>query len=216
MEKESIGIFISAHPLKQVREALRARVDCSLTDLAARRDGEWVTVGGIITEAKRIRTKKGDPMMFATLDDLEGDGRAPDLRQRAGRQRGGAGRRPVVVVRGRVDHKEAGKSCVVVQEVVGLRAQRRRGRARARGRAGAPPATPRALRLRVDAALLAPTVIDDLKHIFENHPGEAEVVLEMRTTSGRRALRFGDRFRVAPSVGLNADLHEVLGPAALA
>ena len=29
-------------------------------------------VGGIITQTKRIRTKKGDPMMFATLDDLEG------------------------------------------------------------------------------------------------------------------------------------------------
>ena len=25
----------------------------------------------MITQAKRIRTKKGDPMMFATLDDLE-------------------------------------------------------------------------------------------------------------------------------------------------
>ena len=25
----------------------------------------------MITETKRIRTKKGDPMMFATLDDLE-------------------------------------------------------------------------------------------------------------------------------------------------
>ena len=31
-----------------------------------------VTVGGLITQAKRIRTKSGEPMMFATLDDLEG------------------------------------------------------------------------------------------------------------------------------------------------
>ena len=30
IEKESIGLFISAHPLKQVREALRAKADCSL------------------------------------------------------------------------------------------------------------------------------------------------------------------------------------------
>ena len=36
-----------------------------------KKDGEWVTVGGMIAECKRIRTKKGDPMMFATLDDLE-------------------------------------------------------------------------------------------------------------------------------------------------
>ena len=47
-------------------------MDCSLADLAGKKDGEWVTVGGMIAECKRIRTRKGDPMMFATLDDLEG------------------------------------------------------------------------------------------------------------------------------------------------
>src|SRR5437763_13011479 len=70
-EKEAIGLFISAHPLKEVGAAMRAKVDCSLGELGSRRDGDWVTVGGMITAAKRIRTKKGDPMMFATLDDLD-------------------------------------------------------------------------------------------------------------------------------------------------
>src|SRR3954468_8509379 len=71
-EKETLGLFLSSHPLKEVRPALRARADCSLADLGAKKDGEWVTVGGMIAECKRIRTRKGDPMMFATLDDLEG------------------------------------------------------------------------------------------------------------------------------------------------
>ncbi len=70
-EKESIGLFVSAHPLKEVGAALAARVDFPLAELSGRRDGDWVTVGGMITQAKRIRTKKGDWMMFATLDDLE-------------------------------------------------------------------------------------------------------------------------------------------------
>ena len=55
-----------------MREALRARADCALAALAERRDKDWVTVGGIVTEAKRIKTRNGDHMMFATLDDLEG------------------------------------------------------------------------------------------------------------------------------------------------
>ena len=70
-EKESIGLFISAHPLKDIAPALRAKADCTLAELGNRRDGDWVTVGGMITQAKRIRTKKGDWMMFATLYDLE-------------------------------------------------------------------------------------------------------------------------------------------------
>ncbi|MDX6585238.1 MAG: polymerase subunit alpha, partial [Solirubrobacterales bacterium] len=71
MEKETLGLFLSSHPLKEVRPALRARTDCTLAELDDKKDGDWVTVGGMISEAKKIRTKKGDMMMFATLDDLE-------------------------------------------------------------------------------------------------------------------------------------------------
>ena len=35
-------------------------------------DGAWVTVGGIVSECKRVRTRSGAYVMFATLDDLEG------------------------------------------------------------------------------------------------------------------------------------------------
>ena len=53
MEKESIGIFITEHPLKRVREALR--VQGRLLDAPRspeQRDGEWVKVGGMITESQ--------------------------------------------------------------------------------------------------------------------------------------------------------------------
>ena len=57
----------------EVRDALRARVERP----ARRRspsepDGAWVTVGGIVAEAKKVRTRSGGYVMFATLDDLEG------------------------------------------------------------------------------------------------------------------------------------------------
>ncbi len=45
------------HPLAEVRDALRARVDCSLPAVGRSPDGAWVTVGGIITEAKKVRTR---------------------------------------------------------------------------------------------------------------------------------------------------------------
>ncbi|HEX5761757.1 MAG TPA: DNA polymerase III subunit alpha, partial [Solirubrobacterales bacterium] len=72
MEKETLGTYLSSHPLAEVRDALRARVDCSIADLANRPDGSWVTVGGIVATCKKIRTKSGSQMMFATLDDVEG------------------------------------------------------------------------------------------------------------------------------------------------
>ena len=116
-EKEAIGLFISAHPLKEVGAALAAKVDCSLGALSARRDGDWVTVGGMITQAKRIRTKKGDPMMFATLDDLEGSVEIIVFGKALASHEEALGTDSIVLVRGRVDHKDKEKTCVIAQQV---------------------------------------------------------------------------------------------------
>jgi DNA polymerase-3 subunit alpha len=218
VEKEAIGLFISAHPLKPVREALRARVDCPLAALAQRRDKDWVTVGGIVTEAKRIRTRNGDHMLFATLDDLEGSVELLVFGKALAEHEAVLRCDQVALVRGRVDHKEAGKTCLVVQsaetfqpteeeiELAGAESA-----ARAAGAEGAGP-----MRLRVDPARLPPGVIDDLKHLFESFPGPTEVVLEMDTAAGPRRLRLGEAYRVAPSPSLHAELEHLLAPARLA
>ena len=52
--------------------------------------------------------------------------------------------------------------------------------------------------------------------MLENFPGEAEVVLEMRTAGGPRRLRLGPSYRVTPSPSLRAELDQLLGDAALA
>jgi hypothetical protein len=59
-------------------------------------------------------------------------------------------------------------------------------------------------------------LVDELKTVFETHPGENEVLLEMRTRERVLRLRFGDGFKVADSPGLRADLDQLLGPTALA
>src|SRR5439155_6768085 len=48
LEKETLGTFLSSHPLTEVKEALRARVDCPLSALESKADGSIVTVGGIV------------------------------------------------------------------------------------------------------------------------------------------------------------------------
>src|ERR687893_214423 len=117
MEKETLGLFLSSHPLKEARPALRAKVDCSLAELGEKKDGDWVTVGGMIAECKRIRTKKGDPMMFATLDDLEGQVELLVFNSAYAANADKVDLDKIVIVRGRVDHKEAGETKLVAQEV---------------------------------------------------------------------------------------------------
>jgi DNA polymerase-3 subunit alpha len=222
IEKEAIGLFISAHPLKPVREALRQRIDCPLSEVAERRDKDWVTVGGIITQAKRIRTRNGDHMMFATLDDLEGSVEVLVFGKALAEYEGALAVDQLVIVRGRVDHKEAGKTCVVAQTIDPFApteqeaAEARVAAGRAAEQAAKEQATGlRALRLRLDATCLPVSFIDELKAVLESFPGPSDVVLEMATSTGARRLRLGEAYRVAPGPSLHAELAQLLGPAAL-
>jgi len=213
IEKESIGLFISAHPLKEVREALREAVDCPLSELPGKRDGDWVTAGGIITAAKKIRTKKGDPMMFATLDDLEGSLEVLVFGKALEEYGGDLGVDDLVLVRGRVDHGDKGTS-LIAQTVEDFAPTPEEVEA-AREAAARVPAGPQPLLVTLDAARLPASVIDELKHVLGNHVGESQVVLDIRTSAGARTLRLGEGFRVAQTPSLRAELEHILGPAAV-
>ncbi len=217
IEKEAIGLFVSAHPLKPLREILRARTDCPLQALSDRRDKDWVTVGGIIVEAKRIRTRTGEPMMFATLDDLGGAVEVLAFGKALAENEGALAVDRVVLVRGRVDHKEAGKTCLIAQTVERFEPsdeeiEQARAQAETDARAAVTLAKP--LCLRVDAASLPPSAIEDLKQIAEDYPGAAEVVLDLVSPSGVRRLRLGDPIRLQNTPTVRAELEHALCTAA--
>ena len=71
----------------------------------------------MIAECKRIRTRKGDPMMFATLDDLEGQVELLVFNSAYAENEDKVDVDKLVIVRGRVDHKEEGEIKLVAQEV---------------------------------------------------------------------------------------------------
>jgi DNA polymerase III subunit alpha len=213
-EKEAIGLFVSAHPLKPLRDALRARVDCAISALEDRRDKDWVTVGGIITEAKRIRTRNGDHMMFATLDDLAGSVEVLVFGKALAEHEAALAVDEVVIVKGRVDHKEAGKTCLVVQSVEAFApSQEEIERASKAARTAAATATALAepVKLRIAARHLCETTIDELRQALEENRGTAEVIVEIDGSDGRtRRLRLAEDYRVRHTPTLLAELEQAL------
>ncbi|MEX0993760.1 MAG: DNA polymerase III subunit alpha [Solirubrobacterales bacterium] len=219
-ERDTLGIFLSSHPLTDIRDLLNKRVDCQIAELQRKPDGAWVTVGGLITQARRIRTKSGEPMMFATLDDLDGQVELIVFNSAYASNESKVGVDRCVVVRGRVDHKDRGETKLIAQEIEPFDPTPEEIATAPASEA----ATPRAVAqkgegepvlLRVDARSCPASIVEELKAVLEHFPGDAEVRLEMETTSGARLLRFGADFRVARSHALQAELDDLLGPDAL-
>jgi DNA polymerase-3 subunit alpha len=120
----------------------------------------------------------------------------------------------IVLVRGKVDHKDRDTTCLIVQQVERFEPTPEEV-AEAREQAARQPALPSALRLRLDATALAASVLSELKDVLAGFPGESEVVIELSTSVGDRRLRLGPDFRVAHSPGLHAELDALLGDAIL-
>jgi len=71
-EKETVGFFITGHPLHDYKEEIDAIADTPLTAINERSDGQLVRVGGLINGFKEHKSKKGERMGFLTLEDIVG------------------------------------------------------------------------------------------------------------------------------------------------
>ena len=205
-EKETLGLFLSSHPLKEVRAALKARAQFSVRELGERKDGEQVTVGGMITECKQIRTRKGEAMAFATLDDLEGSVELVVFATALAASGDAVATDRVVIVTGRVELKEAGEVKLVAKEVVAFEPTPEEVAA-AEALAAAEPVIKR---VTIDVQPGVPdSFLDDLKEVCANNPGEHELVLVV----GRRTLVLGEQYRVTATGACFAELEQLPGTA---
>jgi len=69
LEKETVGFYLTGHPLAKYRQEIAALADTDLAGLHEWPDNQPVRVGGLVRQLKPHRSKKGDPMAFITLED---------------------------------------------------------------------------------------------------------------------------------------------------
>ncbi len=71
-EKELLGLYVSAHPFKEYADQLGTFLT-PIKDLSDKTKEKSLRTGGVFTQAKKILTKNGEPMVFTKLEDLTGD-----------------------------------------------------------------------------------------------------------------------------------------------
>ena len=200
LEKETLGLYVSEHPLSAVREQLRRKTDATLAELERRRDGEVVTVGGIVSALRQTTTKKGEPMVFLTLDDPTGAAEVVVFNStyQASRELCEADR--ILVVKGRVDHKQQGETKLIALEVTAFEAVPER----------------REVRVRIDATRARAGIIRELATLVREFPGESPVYVSLETSLGPKTLALGPGYRVRPDSDFLAEAKALLGEAAIA
>jgi DNA polymerase-3 subunit alpha len=73
MEKEMLGLYISSHPLEYVKDSLEGQTNTKIADISDMREGETVKIGGLLSDCRRLVTKRGDNMLVANIEDMSGN-----------------------------------------------------------------------------------------------------------------------------------------------
>ena len=71
-EKETLGIFVSGHPLADIAGALARTGAVPIKDLRQREDDTFVCIAGMVTGVRRTLTKAGQQILIATIEDTSG------------------------------------------------------------------------------------------------------------------------------------------------
>jgi DNA polymerase-3 subunit alpha len=199
LEKETLGVYVSEHPLNGIRDQLRRKTDCTLAELERRRDGEVVTVGGIVAGVRQLTTKKGEPMVFMRVEDVTGGAECVVFNSTYAAARELCVLDKILVVKGRIDHKE-GETKLIAMDVSAFEAVPER----------------REVTLRLDARQARAGLIRELAQLVKEFRGQAPVTVLMETSQGEKTLTFGPDFRVDPAPDFFAEVKSLLGPAAIA
>jgi DNA polymerase-3 subunit alpha len=199
LEKEVLGLYVSEHPLSAIRAELRRKTDATIAELERRRDGEVVTVGGIVSSLRQLTTKRGEPMVFLRLDDVTGGTECMVFNSTYEKARELCVADRILIVKGRVDHKE-GETKLVAMEVAAFEAV----------------AEQREVRLRIDATRTRAGIIRELRDLIRDFPGEAPVFVDCVTSQGRKTLALGSAYRVRPAPDFYAEVKVLLGESAVA
>ncbi len=114
LEKETLGLFLSSHPLRSLGREIRGEATHLISELAGLPDGAETTVVGMVSGVKRITTKKtGDVMAFVTLEGMQGTVEMLCFPRIYQEHRAVLEEDKVVKVRGRVDHKDEAETKLI-------------------------------------------------------------------------------------------------------
>jgi DNA polymerase-3 subunit alpha len=197
-EKETLGFYISGHPLLGYEETLKEFANADMDRLSNFQHGSQVAIGGIITNLNIRTTKKGDRFGLFQLEDQYGSVKVvawPDLLSKSS---GVIEDEAAVLVRGRLEIDDAAAMTIIANEVILLENIRE--------------TSARTIIIHIRADLLDSNKIERLYALLATHPGDSGVLFDVETDDGSHVrVRPNRLVRVKVTPELTNSIKEALG-----
>lgn len=201
MEKELVGLYLSGHPLENVRELLAKHCTATASDFRELEHDQECTIGGIIADVNVRVTRRGDRMATIRLEDLYGTIPITFFPQALKTCSDQLVKDKVVLVKGRACHRERlvadeddatieveirGESVSPVRMANGV--SNGSGKTNANG--------PRVVHIKINGA--HDVNLDLIRSLLESNPGDSVVFLWMVHDGARQKVLAPYKIEVTP------------------
>lgn len=180
-EKETLGLYVSGHPLEGYVALLEGVITADCASLTERQTGDQVTIGGIITDLTSRLTKKGDRFALFRLEDQFGSVKVICWPEQFLKYKAELVADRAVVLKGRLEVADDGTASVVTADIQSLEDARLTA------------ASSICIKCREED--LGADEMDALAALCERHGGDTRFLLEIATSDHLRVRMRPARFR---------------------
>ena len=198
-ERETLGLYLTGHPINQYLGELRHYVSGRLSEVHATERDKVTTVAGLVIAARVLITKRGNKMGILTLDDKSGRLDVTLFSEALERYESLLEKDRILVVSGQVSFDDfSGGLKMSAREVMDI--------ADARARYA------RGIRLKLNQQQIDGRFFQRFAEIMQPHrAGICPVQVCYRTTGVQASLQLGTEWRVTPTDQLLDELRMLLG-----
>ncbi|QJR00278.1 MULTISPECIES: DNA polymerase III subunit alpha [Halomonas] len=197
-EKETLGLYLTGHPIDEYEKELERFVSTRISDLKPSREPQ--RVAGLVVGVRTMKSKRGDTMAFLTLDDRTGRIEASLFGELYDQLRGQLEPDQVLIVEGEVSSDDySGGLRLRGKEITPMVA--------ARTRYG------QAVELSLDGAAINGRLVDSLRASLDPHRDAEGLPVRLRYRNAEAAgwLELDAAWKVSPTDELLIRLREVQG-----
>ncbi|HGS5680450.1 TPA: DNA polymerase III subunit alpha [Vibrio cholerae] len=198
-ERETLGLYLTGHPVDEYLKELTKYTSCRLNEAAPTRRDQSLTVAGLVIAARVMTTKRGTRIGLMTLDDRSGRMEVMLYSEALDRYAEWLEKDKILVVSGQVSFDDFnGGLKMSTREVMDLGSAREKF---ARG-----------LSISILQSQIDQQFFERFSHILEPHrAGTVPVNVYYQRPDARARLTLGTEWRVTPSDTLLDELKQLLG-----
>ncbi|EMQ52125.1 DNA polymerase III subunit alpha [Vibrio cholerae O1 str. EM-1676A] len=198
-ERETLGLYLTGHPVDEYLKELTKYTSCRLNEAAPTRRDQSLTVAGLVIAARVMTTKRGTRIGLMTLDDRSGRMEVMLYSEALDRYAEWLEKDKILVVSGQVSFDDFnGGLKMSAREVMDLGSAREKF---ARG-----------LSISILQSQIDQQFFERFSHILEPHrAGTVPVNVYYQRHDARARLTLGTEWRVTPSDTLLDELKQLLG-----